>query len=372
MERWSPYAGRLSPVIVAAAFVAFAARAVILWASPRHGPPSAVLQPRGVAGSLAPPVWPPAPSPPPPRPPPTIVKLLQPAPAIFPGAAAPHAPRGECARCHRMRPTPPFVPAPVSTVAMTTDLREPTNAPVAAAAAASAPPPTAAPPPSTAAASPMPVAPPPANAAPGHAEMPAVTNHLPLDKPWDWTAARTGGSPGGAPLPFMEGHWQGLEVIPLWPNLARALKIPNTTAGVVIDETTQPADAQGFAAGDVVMAVGRLATPSVASFLTAADAVRDAPAVDILVFRKGEVQTITLSAPRLGVANGETAPMIPPGAPRPHGYIGPCTNCHRIGTKGSIPVDPADLFPKTAPPIVAGQRATHRDFGPCRACHTIK
>ncbi len=316
----SPHPRRWSPLVLGIAAPALVASALILWAAPAPPRPD-----HDAWGRI-------------------YFRPVSPPGAGRPAPVAPPAPVASTAV-----PAPPI---PVMT-AMTTEFERPMAQPAALATVA------------------PPVAIPPAIPTPPQGEMPAVGGPLPPDRPWDWTASATGGSPAD-PLPFMEGHWQGLEVIPLWPNLRRALAIPPAATGVVVDEITQPADGQGFIAGDLVMVVGRLPTPTVADFLAAADAVRDGGSVDIIVLRQGEVRSLTLSAPRLGSAAGETAPMIPPGAPRPHGYQGPCTNCHRIGTIGSIPVDPGDLFPLTAPPILAGQRATHRDYGPCRTCHTIQ
>lgn len=173
-------------------------------------------------------------------------------------------------------------------------------------------------------------------------------------------------------LPFQEAHWQGIEAISLSPGLGRLLGIPQRSRGVVIDEVTMPADVQGFGAGDLITAVGGRATPDLESFVDAADRVRDESNVVIDVVRKGEPKKIVLSARRLGTASGETAPMIPAGARAPHGYQGPCTNCHRIGTGGSLAVDLGDVLSKSAPPIYWGQPRPHQDRGPCTACHTIR
>jgi hypothetical protein len=188
-----------------------------------------------------------------------------------------------------------------------------------------------------------------------------------------WTiAATTPAAPRVDRLPFQEAHWQGLEVIGLPPALARVLGLPRDTRGVVVDEITMPADSQGFAAGDVITAVGDVATPDLESFVAAADRVRDNQQVEILLTRKGQQKKLVLYAERLGTANGETAPMIPPGARQPHAYLGPCTSCHRIGTKGSLPVDLGDVLSKKAPAIRAGQQRPHEDRGTCSACHTIQ
>ena len=91
------------------------------------------------------------------------------------------------------------------------------------------------------------------------------------------------------------------------------------------------------------------------------------------MIRKGQTFPLTLWALQqsLGNANGETAPMIPSGSVSPHAYQGACTGCHRIGTKGQLPVDQGDLLAKKAPVIQAGRMAPHRDRGNCVTCHKI-
>jgi hypothetical protein len=184
---------------------------------------------------------------------------------------------------------------------------------------------------------------------------------------------------GPAPAPaldprrFTEAHWQGIEVIPKSPVVALALNIPADVQGVIIDDATLPADLQGFVAGDVITQVDRVPTPDLTSFIDATDRVRDQPQIELAIVRDGQPKTMLLTAlkQRLGTANGETASMIPPGARMPHPYRGPCTNCHRIGTTGRLPVDQGDLVVTTAPEIRADARRPHRDRGPCRACHRI-
>jgi len=173
------------------------------------------------------------------------------------------------------------------------------------------------------------------------------------------------------PLPFQEAHWQGLELIPFNAVLARALKIPPDAEGVIVDEATMPADSAGFLAGDLVTAVARVPTPGLMSFIWATDRVRDRHRTDVQVLRRGKVFDLVLTGMfgRLGTANGETAQTIPPGSRPPHGDQGPCTNCHRIGTKGQLPVDQGDLLSKSAPMIYPGQARPHGDRGTCTACH---
>jgi len=184
---------------------------------------------------------------------------------------------------------------------------------------------------------------------------------------------------GPAPAPqidprrFTEAHWQGLEVIPKTPTLARALKIPANTAGVVLDDATLPADIQGFQAGDLVMRVGQVETPDLMSFIRATEQVRDLKQADVVVLRAGTFKGLVLTAlmDRLGTANGETPPMIQPGSAPPHRYEGPCMNCHRIGTTGQLAIDQGDIAFKTAPPVRVGSACPHRNRGTCSSCHQL-
>jgi len=277
------------------------------------------------------------------------VQFLERAPAIFANAICPHEDRGQCTSCHRIKPVPAVAPVAFPIALVPSPIGEP----------------------------PLPNALPEAmtTPVPGDGQQvaaPAVDAQTGAS-PRLWVAAppSVAASPNGR-LPFQEGHWQGLEVISLTPGLARVLGIPRDVRGVVIDEVTMPADTLGFQAGDVIVDVGDVPTPDLEAFIAAADIVRDQRAVAIDVYRKGDTKTLALVAKRLGTANGETAPMIPPGAQRPHGYLGPCTSCHRIGTKGSLPVDVGDVRSLTAPVIQAGQVSPHEDRGACSACHVIQ
>ena len=174
-------------------------------------------------------------------------------------------------------------------------------------------------------------------------------------------------------LPFQEAHWQGIEVVPLTAGLAKVLGIPTAARGVVADDVTMPADVEGFRAGDLITSVGQVPTPSLDAFIQAAHRVRERRRAEIELSRKGATRRMVLTAVngKLGTANGETAPMIRPGARAPHGYQGACTNCHHIGTTGQLPADPGDLLVRVAPPIRTGQTPPHRDRGSCTACHQI-
>lgn len=180
-------------------------------------------------------------------------------------------------------------------------------------------------------------------------------------------------APGLDPRRFSEAHWQGLELVPKTPALSKALSLPQTLQGVIVDDVTLPADLQGFVAGDVVMAVDRVPTPNLTSFIAATDSVRDRRTATLSVYRKGDIRELVLAAlfERLGTANGETPGMIPASARSPHPYQGPCTSCHKVGTNGALAVDQGDTFVTTAPPIRAATPSPHRDRGTCSACHQI-
>lgn len=160
--------------------------------------------------------------------------------------------------------------------------------------------------------------------------------------------------------PFHEAHWQGIEVIALTAPLALDLGLAPEDRGVVIDQASFPADGQGFAAGDLVVSVGGVATPHLANFVAATDAVRDQRKTTIQVIRNGQPAGLVLAAKRLGVANGETPPIIPPDAVPPRGCaqahaalmhldtLGPCTDCHIVRAQNPLPLDLADVLPKPA------------------------
>lgn len=172
---------------------------------------------------------------------------------------------------------------------------------------------------------------------------------------------------------FSEAHWQGLELIPKTARVAKVLGLPPDIRGVIVDDVSLPADLQGFRAGDVVMYVEQFPTPNLTAFVEATDQLRDLPSASVQIFRAGATRRLKLTGllGRLGTANGETPTMIRSGARSPHGYLGPCTSCHRVGTTGSLATDQGDPATKTAPVIRAGSIAPHRDRGTCTACHRI-
>ncbi|MBF0191937.1 MAG: magnetochrome domain-containing protein [Magnetococcales bacterium] len=168
-----------------------------------------------------------------------------------------------------------------------------------------------------------------------------------------------------------EGHWKGLEALPLSIELKKKLKLPIELEGLLIDEVTMNAAEAGLLAGDVIVAVNGNPVRSLEDLLNETRKVQMAKSASILVFRRGLMQQFMLVAKNnLGFAQVETAPMILPGEIMPHPYRGPCTHCHSIGTTGHIVPDPDGII-LPPPPIRMGMASPHKDRGPCQACHPI-
>ncbi|MBF0295697.1 MAG: PDZ domain-containing protein [Magnetococcales bacterium] len=182
----------------------------------------------------------------------------------------------------------------------------------------------------------------------------------------------------GSPAPFInpkarlsEGHWKGLEALPLSAELKQKLRLPMELEGLLVDEVTLNAARAGLLAGDVIVSVNSRAVNSLEALVEESRKVQMAKSVPITVYRAGRLQTFMLVArTNLGLAQVETAPMILPGEIMPHPYRGACTQCHSIGTTGHIVPDP-DGVVLPPPPIRANAAAPHKDRGPCQACHPI-
>ncbi|WP_130470107.1 magnetosome magnetite formation protein MamP [Candidatus Magnetaquicoccus inordinatus] len=168
-----------------------------------------------------------------------------------------------------------------------------------------------------------------------------------------------------------EGHWKGLEALPLSVELKKKLRLPMELEGLLVDEVTLNAAAAGLLAGDVILAVNSQRIRTLEELKSATLRIQLAKSATITVYRAGKVQNFLLVAKNsLGQAQVETAPMILPGEIMPHPYRGPCTQCHAIGTTGHIVPDP-DGIVLPPPAIRAGTPAPHKDRGPCQACHQI-
>ncbi len=177
---------------------------------------------------------------------------------------------------------------------------------------------------------------------------------------------------------LQEGHWIGLEVVPLTPQLAAANNIPADVVGVLVDEVTLMAAAAGVMAGDVILAVNGLKVKDLNTFEKSTRQVATINQATVAVYRGGNSKDVKVVANNaLGVAQMEGAPMILSTAVRPHGYYGPCDRCHVISRTpsnktGQLAKDAGDVLITTPPPIQWGVQSPHGDRGKCTNCHTIK
>ena len=173
---------------------------------------------------------------------------------------------------------------------------------------------------------------------------------------------------------FIEGHWLGLEVIPLTSELATEYQIPKGQTGVLVDEVTLESAESGILAGDMVQSIGRFPTPDLKAFFRATQRVQEKERAQVGISRRGSKMTFVMTArntTELGFAQMEAAQPIPPGALRPHRYMGTCTDCHVfMQSGGQLPTDAGDILPNP-PPITKNAKAPHRYRGLCVTCHTI-
>ncbi|MBF0453954.1 MAG: PDZ domain-containing protein [Magnetococcales bacterium] len=174
-------------------------------------------------------------------------------------------------------------------------------------------------------------------------------------------------------IQLSEGHWQGLEALPLSSELKKKLKLPRSLQGLLIDEVSLQAAQSGLMAGDVLVAVNSRPVLSIEDLVRESKRIQLRESATLTAYRRESWKTFTLRVPKgdnLGFAQVETAPMILPGDMRPHPYRGPCVQCHSIGSTGHItPAPDAIILPP--PPIRANARMPHQDRGPCQVCHKI-
>ncbi len=175
---------------------------------------------------------------------------------------------------------------------------------------------------------------------------------------------------------LIEGHWLGLEVIPLMAELTAEYQIPRGEAGVLVDEITLEAAESGVLAGDMVQSVEGCPTSDLRAFFLATQHVQEKERARLGISRRGSRMTFVMEARNtktLGFAQMEAAQPIQPGAISPHRSRGrPCTHCHIImKTGGQLPTDAGDILP-SAPPIARGAKAPHQYRGRCSACHVVK
>jgi hypothetical protein len=175
---------------------------------------------------------------------------------------------------------------------------------------------------------------------------------------------------------LQEGHWIGLETIPLTPAIAAANGIPGNVKGVLVDEVTLVAANSGLLAGDVITAINEFEVNDLHTFRAATRPVANVKQAGVTVYRRGALRKITVEAlDELGIAQMEAAPMILPTDTAPHGYYGPCTKCHAISktakNTGQLAKDAGDVLTIVPPPIQWGAKPPHRDRGICTNCHKI-
>ncbi len=174
---------------------------------------------------------------------------------------------------------------------------------------------------------------------------------------------------------FIEGHWLGLEVIQLAPELAKEYGVPEGETGVLVDEITLEAAESGILAGDVVRSVGGSPTPDLKAFFLATQRVREESQARVGVSRRGSKMTFVVearNAKEMGFAQMEAAQPIRPGSISPHRSRGrACTDCHIImRSGGQLPTDAGDILPNP-PPIARDAKPTHGNRGRCATCHTV-
>lgn len=172
---------------------------------------------------------------------------------------------------------------------------------------------------------------------------------------------------------LVEGHWLGMEMIPLVPELAKEFGISPDQEGILVDEVSLEAAESGLLAGDMILSVNGLATPNLKAFTDATRSVQNRKSARILVTRKGRVLELTIrSEQNLGFSQNEAAQPIKPGALSPHRSRNkPCTACHIIMLEGGqLPTDAGDILP-SPPPIIKGTVLAHEPRGNCKNCHAI-
>ncbi|NQT03283.1 MAG: trypsin-like peptidase domain-containing protein [Planctomycetes bacterium] len=201
---------------------------------------------------------------------------------------------------------------------------------------------------------------------PQGATVPAATGTLPSPR-----------EQNAAGKKFIEGHWLGLEVIPLTAELATEYQIPKGQTGVLVDEVTLEAAESGILAGDMVQSISGFPTPDLETFFLATqrERVQEEKRAQVGISRRGKKMSFVMTARNakmLGFAQMEAAQPIQPGALRPHRYMGSCTDCHIfMKTGGQLATDAGDILPNP-PPITKNAKAPHRYRGQCATCHTIR
>jgi hypothetical protein len=172
---------------------------------------------------------------------------------------------------------------------------------------------------------------------------------------------------------LVEGHWLGIELIPLTPELSKEYNVGLDIKGLLVDEISLEGAESGILAGDMIVAVERAATPNLVAFTEATRRVKNRNKAEVLVSRRGRLLKFEVSSERaLGFSQNEAAQPIVPGAISPHRIRSkPCTACHIImRTGGQLPTDAGDILPNP-PPITKGSTPPHEYRGACKDCHVI-
>ena len=118
-------------------------------------------------------------------------------------------------------------------------------------------------------------------------------------------------------MPLTEGHWIGLEVIPLTPSIAKANSVPPEVTGVLIDEVTLLAAEVGLLAGDVITAVNDRKVADLKSFSQATRDLGPANRAGVSVFSGGKNKNIVIfSTEPLGMAQMEACLLYTSPSPR--------------------------------------------------------
>jgi membrane-associated protease RseP (regulator of RpoE activity) len=173
---------------------------------------------------------------------------------------------------------------------------------------------------------------------------------------------------------LVEGHWLGMELIPITPELERQYNLPIGIKGLLVDEVTLEAAESGLLAGDVLQSVNMMPIKTLEDFMQVTKRIESLPAATLGIVRNKQSKTLTLrsSWSKLGVAQNEAAQPIQPGAISPHKSRGrPCTDCHIIMKNGGqLQTDAGDILP-SPPPIARYSKATHSYRGQCNTCHVI-
>jgi len=113
-----------------------------------------------------------------------------------------------------------------------------------------------------------------------------------------------------------EGHWLGMELIPITPELAREYNLPRGATGLLVDEVTLESAESGLLAGDILRSINNIRFTTLRDFELVTRRVESLHAVELGVLRNGRPATFTLRSSwgKLGVAQNEAAQPIQPPA----------------------------------------------------------